>query len=276
MNGLSPWLDLTPTRRPPDEGIVMGTVVSIYDQATGLVEVHVDGAPAGQTVITPSSAGLTYIRAGVRVSRDTSGAATMAHVPTGRAPTGTKTVAVGETGRALQDLTGRINALADTNDTDIPVLGWDSGIRTAAIDVPPTYWNRLPLFNGGALAACAGFDVDGETEAYEVPVLVPGLYAVSGRVHAWSTSWDASVTAGISIHRAGADTPTNVLDTEPRGEAYAPQSHYACPTAYGIVRLAKGDTISLLVHNAQASTVGMWGWAISAHLVSKTTERKKP
>lgn len=274
MNGLSPWLDLTPTRRAPDEGVVMGTVVAIHDQATGLVEVHVDGAPAGQTVITPSAAGLTYIGARVRVSRDTSGAAVMAHAPTGRAPAGTKTVAVGETGRALQDLTGRVNDLTDTSDADIPVLGWDSGIRATGIDVPPTYWHRLPLFNGGALAACAGFGVTGKTEAYEVPVLVPGLYAVSGRVHAWSTSWDASVTAGISVHRAAAPAPTNVLDTEPRGEAYAPPSHYACPAAHGIVRLAKGDTISLLVHNAQASTVGMWGWAISAHLVSKTTERK--
>ena len=74
----------------------------------------------------------------------------------------------------------------------------------------------------------------------------------------------------------GSGSPTNVLDTEPRGEAYAPPDHYACPAAHGIVRLAKGDTISLLVHNAQASTVGMWGWAISAHLVSKTTERKHP
>ena len=129
MNGLSPWLDLTPTRRAPDEGVVMGTVVAIHDQATGLVEVHVDGAPAGQTVITPSAAGLTYIGARVRVSRDTSGAAVMAHAPTGRAPAGTKTVAVGETGRALQDLTGRVNDLADTSDADVPVLGWDSGIR---------------------------------------------------------------------------------------------------------------------------------------------------
>lgn len=251
----------------------MGTVVAIHNQATGLVEVHVDGAPVGQTVITSSAAGLTYIGARVRVSRDTSGAAVMAHAPVGRAPAGTPTVPVGETGRALQDLTGRVEALAALT---VPVLGWESGIRAAGIDVTAASWYRLPLFSGGALAACTGFGVDGTREVDEVPIAVPGLYVVSGRVHAWSTSWDAALSAGISIHREGTATPTSVLDTEPRGEAYAPPSHYACPAAHGIVKLAKGDTISLLVHNAQTSTVGVWGWALNAHLVSKTTERKKP
>ena len=127
--------------------VMAGTVTSIYDEKNGLVEVHLDGAPNGQTVITQSAAGLTYIGARVRVSRGSDGAATMAHAPTVRAPRGTPTVAVGETGRALQDLTGKYNALADTS---APVLGWDSGIRATGYDVPPTYWARLPLFEGGA------------------------------------------------------------------------------------------------------------------------------
>lgn len=268
MDALSSWLDISPPRRSTAMDVMAGTVTSIYDEANGLVEVHLDGSPDGQTVITQSAAGLTYIGARVRVSRGSDGAATMAHAPAVRAPRGTPTVAVGETGRALQDLAGKYTALVDTS---APVLGWDSGIRSTGYDVPPTYWARLPLFEGGELAACSGFTQDGTAKAYEATVEAPGLYAVSARAHAWSTGWDGPITCGVSVHRSGAAAPSSVWDTHPRADAYAPERQYATPTAYGIVRLGLGDSISILVRNGQTSTVGVWGWAISASLVATST-----
>lgn len=103
-DSLSDWLDLTPTRAPaPHTGPVQGTVTGIVDQAAGLVEVTPHGAPAGTSVVVPSTAGITWQGAPVRLDRDTTGAATLAHAPTVTAPTGVVTVPVGEAAKATRD-----------------------------------------------------------------------------------------------------------------------------------------------------------------------------
>lgn len=103
-DSLSDWLDLTPQRAPaPHTGPVQGTVTGIVDQAAGLVEVTPHGAPAGTSVVVPSTAGITWQGAPVRLDRDTTGAATLAHAPTVTAPTGVVTVPVGEAAKAARD-----------------------------------------------------------------------------------------------------------------------------------------------------------------------------
>lgn len=103
-DSLSDWLDLTPTRSPaPHTGPVQGTVTGIVDQAAGLVEVTPHGAPPGTTVVVPSTAGITWQGAPVRLDRDATGAATLAHAPTTTAPTGVETVPVGEAAKAARD-----------------------------------------------------------------------------------------------------------------------------------------------------------------------------
>lgn len=103
-DSLSDWLDLTPQRGPaPHTGPVQGTVTGIVDQAAGLVEVTPHGAPPGTTVVVPSTAGITWQGAPVRLDRDTTGAATLAHAPTVTAPTGVETVPVGEAAKAARD-----------------------------------------------------------------------------------------------------------------------------------------------------------------------------
>jgi hypothetical protein len=103
---------------------VQGTVTGIVDQAAGLVEVTPHGAPPGTTVVVPSTAGITWQGAPVRLDRDTTGAATLAHAPTVTAPTGVVTVPVGEAAKAARDaanqasaaLQGAQAALAETRD----------------------------------------------------------------------------------------------------------------------------------------------------------------
>ncbi len=103
-DSLSDWLDLTPARGPaPHTGPVQGTVTGIVDQTAGLVEVTPHGAPPGTTVVVPSTAGITWQGAPVRLDRDTTGAATLAHAPTVTAPTGVETVPVGEAAKAARD-----------------------------------------------------------------------------------------------------------------------------------------------------------------------------
>lgn len=110
-DSLSDWLDLTPTRGPaPHTGPVQGTVTGIVDQAAGLVEVTPHGAPPGTTVVVPSTAGITWQGAPVRLDRDTTGAATLAHAPTVTAPTGVVTVPVGEAAKAARDAANQANA----------------------------------------------------------------------------------------------------------------------------------------------------------------------
>lgn len=110
-DSLSDWLDLTPTRSPaPHTGPVQGTVTGIVDQAAGLVEVTPHGAPPGTTVVVPSTAGITWQGAPVRLDRDATGAATLAHAPTITAPTGVETVPVGEAARAARDAAHQADA----------------------------------------------------------------------------------------------------------------------------------------------------------------------
>ena len=110
-DSLSDWLDLTPTRAPsPHTGPVQGTVTGIVDQAAGLVEVTPHGAPPGTTVVVPSTAGITWQGAPVRLDRDTTGAATLAHAPTVTAPAGVVTVPVGEAAKAARDAASQANA----------------------------------------------------------------------------------------------------------------------------------------------------------------------
>lgn len=110
-DSLSDWLDLTPTRSPaPHTGPVQGTVTGIVDQAAGLVEVTPHGSPPGTTVVVPSTAGITWQGAPVRLDRDATGAATLAHAPTITAPTGVTTVPVGEAAKAARDAAHQADA----------------------------------------------------------------------------------------------------------------------------------------------------------------------
>ena len=110
-DSLSDWLDLTPTRTPATHtGPVQGTVTGIVDQAAGLVEVTPHGAPPGTSVVVPSTAGITWQGAPVRLDRDTTGAATLAHAPTVTAPTGVTTVPVGEAAKAARDAANQATA----------------------------------------------------------------------------------------------------------------------------------------------------------------------
>lgn len=110
-DSLSDWLDLTPTRSPaPHTGPVQGTVTGIVDQAAGLVEVTPHGAPPGTSVVVPSTAGITWQGAPVRLDRDATGAATLAHAPTVTAPTGVTTVPVGEAAKAARDAAHQADA----------------------------------------------------------------------------------------------------------------------------------------------------------------------
>lgn len=110
-DSLSDWLDLTPSRGPaPHTGPVQGTVTGIVDQAAGLVEVTPHGAPPGTSVVVPSTAGITWQGAPVRLDRDTTGAATLAHAPTVTAPTGVETVPVGEAAKAARDAANQATA----------------------------------------------------------------------------------------------------------------------------------------------------------------------
>jgi hypothetical protein len=110
-DSLSDWLDLTPARTPATHtGPVQGTVTGIVDQAAGLVEVTPHGAPPGTSVVVPSTAGITWQGAPVRLDRDTTGAATLAHAPTVTAPTGVVTVPVGEAAKAARDAAAQANA----------------------------------------------------------------------------------------------------------------------------------------------------------------------
>lgn len=110
-DSLSDWLDLTPTRSPaPHTGPVQGTVTGIVDQAAGLVEVTPHGAPPGTSVVVPSTAGITWQGAPVRLDRDATGAATLAHAPTITAPTGVTTVPVGEAAKAARDAAHQADA----------------------------------------------------------------------------------------------------------------------------------------------------------------------
>lgn len=124
-DSLSDWLDLTPTRTPtPHTGPVQGTVTGIVDKEAGLVEVTPHGAPPGTSVVVPSTAGITWQGAPVRLDRDTTGAATLAHAPTVTAPTGVTTVPVGEAAKAARDaarqadaaLQGAQSAIEETRD----------------------------------------------------------------------------------------------------------------------------------------------------------------
>ena len=111
LDSLSDWLDLTPARGPaPHTGPVQGTVTGIVDQAAGLVEVTPHGAPPGTSVVVPSTAGITWQGAPVRLDRDTTGAATLAHAPTVAAPTGVATVPVGEAAKAARDAANQATA----------------------------------------------------------------------------------------------------------------------------------------------------------------------
>lgn len=110
-DSLSDWLDLTPARTPAlHTGPVQGTVTGIVDQAAGLVEVTPHGAPPGTSVVVPSTAGITWQGAPVRLDRDTTGAATLAHAPTVAAPTGVVTVSVGEAAKAARAAAAQANA----------------------------------------------------------------------------------------------------------------------------------------------------------------------
>ena len=109
-HSLSPWIDVPPQgRRPGPQAApapLTGTVVGVVDEARGIVEVRVDGAPdTAATVVAPTEAGVTYMGAPVRVSRDADGAATTIHAPTRPAPDGATPIPVGETGRRIIDAT---------------------------------------------------------------------------------------------------------------------------------------------------------------------------
>lgn len=111
LDSLSDWLDLNPARTPaPHTGPVQGTVTGIVDPAAGLVEVTPHGAPPGTSVVVPSTAGITWQGAPVRLDRDTTGAATLAHAPTVTAPTGVVTVPVGEAAKAARDAANQASA----------------------------------------------------------------------------------------------------------------------------------------------------------------------
>lgn len=143
-DSLSDWLDLTPTRTPaPHTGPVQGTVTGIVDQAAGLVEVTPNGAPAGTSVVVPSTAGITWRGAPVRLDRDTTGAATLAHAPTITAPTGVTTVPVGEAAKAARDAAAQASAAIQGAQSAIEEARDDLTRKIAEANAAPIDGSRI-------------------------------------------------------------------------------------------------------------------------------------
>lgn len=143
-DSLSDWLDLAPQRGPaPHTGPVQGTVTSIVDQAAGLVEVTPHGAPPGTSVVVPSTAGITWQGAPVRLDRDTTGAATLAHAPTVTAPAGVVTVPVGEAAKAARDAATQANAALQGAQAAIEETRDDLTRRLAEASTAPIDGSRI-------------------------------------------------------------------------------------------------------------------------------------
>ena len=143
-DSLSDWLDLTPTRTPtPHTGPVQGTVTGIVDQAAGLVEVTPHGAPPGTSVVVPSTAGITWQGAPVRLDRDTTGAATLAHAPTVTAPTGVETVPVGEAAKAARDAAQQASAALQGAQSAIEEARNDLTRKIAEANAAPIDGSRI-------------------------------------------------------------------------------------------------------------------------------------
>jgi hypothetical protein len=122
---------------------VQGTVTGIVDQAAGLVEVTPHGAPPGTTVVVPSTAGITWQGAPVRLDRDTTGAATLAHAPTVTAPTGVVTVPVGEAAKAARDAATQANAALQGAQSAIEETRDDLTRKIAEANVGPIDGSRI-------------------------------------------------------------------------------------------------------------------------------------
>lgn len=143
-DSLSDWLDLTPQRAPsPHTGPVQGTVTGIVDQAAGLVEVTPHGAPPGTSVVVPSTAGITWQGAPVRLDRDTTGAATLAHAPTVTAPTGVETVPVGEAAKAARDAAQQASAALQGAQSAIEEARNDLTRKIAEANAAPIDGSRI-------------------------------------------------------------------------------------------------------------------------------------
>ena len=143
-DSLSDWLDLTPQRGPsPHTGPVQGTVTGIVDQAAGLVEVTPHGAPPGTSVVVPSTAGITWQGAPVRLDRDTTGAATLAHTPTVTAPTGVVTVPVGEAAKAARDAARQADAALQGAQSAIEEARDDLTRKIAEANAAPIDGSRI-------------------------------------------------------------------------------------------------------------------------------------
>ena len=141
---LSDWLDLTPTRAPaPHTGPVQGTVTGIVDKEAGLVEVTPHGAPPGTSVVVPSTAGITWQGAPVRLDRDTTGAATLAHAPTVTAPTGVVTVPVGEAAKAARDAARQADAALQGAQSAIEEARDDLTRKIAEANAAPIDGSRI-------------------------------------------------------------------------------------------------------------------------------------
>lgn len=143
-DSLSDWLDLTPARTPaPHTGPVQGTVTGIVDQAAGLVEVTPHGAPPGTSVVVPSTAGITWQGAPVRLDRDNTGAATLAHAPTVTAPTGVETVPVGEAAKAARDAAAQASAAIQGAQSAIEEARNDLTRKIAVANAAPIDGSRI-------------------------------------------------------------------------------------------------------------------------------------
>lgn len=143
-DSLSDWLDLTPARTPaPHTGPVQGTVTGIVDHAAGLVEVTPHGAPPGTSVVVPSTAGITWQGAPVRLDRDTTGAATLAHAPTVTAPTGVETVPVGEAAKAARDAAQQASAALQGAQSAIEEARNDLTRKIAEANAAPIDGSRI-------------------------------------------------------------------------------------------------------------------------------------
>lgn len=143
-DSLSDWLDLTPTRTPtPHTGPVQGTVTGIVDKEAGLVEVTPHGAPPGTSVVVPSTAGITWQGAPVRLDRDTTGAATLAHAPTVTAPTGVATVPVGEAAKAARDAARQADAALQGAQSAIEEARDDLTRKIAEAETAPIDGSRI-------------------------------------------------------------------------------------------------------------------------------------
>ncbi len=177
-DSLSDWLDLNPARTPaPHTGPVQGTVTGIVDQAAGLVEVTPHGAPPGTSVVVPSTAGITWQGAPVRLDRDTTGAATLAHAPTVTAPAGVVTVPVGEAAKAARDAANQANAALQGAQTAIEETRGDLTRKIAEAASAPIDGSRIKAGTVTAREIVASEALYSKLAAFDTLTVVDKIHA---------------------------------------------------------------------------------------------------